>query len=383
MQRLVQLYRARFGAEPSSVELLPMSGSARKYYRMAPAGVIGCIGTNLKENRAFLTIDAAMREAGVAAPEVYGVSSDGMAYVQEDLGDGQLFALLVPSIEKGVFTEEERGWLRGVMEALPALQYRTGSRLAAGGTPPEGRATRGTEAGGPPRRGGGVSPEDELPKGELPPAANETPAEGWDVCFPDREFNFRMVSFDLNYFKYCYLKESGVDFDEIALQDDLDLLITDSLKPFGQTFMYRDFQARNIMIRDGKPWFIDFQGGRRGPVQYDLASFLFNAGTRFPEPLRHELENVYLDALGEFEKVSRDEFFEHYRLITLVRLLQEFGAYGFRGLIEKKQLFIGCIAPAQKMLGELVAEPFRRYPYLTEVLRRVAADEGGLLKDIV
>ena len=337
MQRLLQLYRARFGAEPSSVDLLPLSGSARKYYRMAPAGVIGCIGTNLKENKAFLTIDAAMRDGGVAAPEVYGVSPDGMAYIQEDLGDGQLFALLVPSIEKGEFPAEERGWLRSVMEALPSIQYQTGKRMSA----------------------------------------------DWDICFPDREFNFRMVSFDLNYFKYCYLKESGVDFDEIALQDDLDLLIQDSLKPFGQTFMYRDFQARNIMIRDGKPWFIDFQGGRRGPVQYDLASFLFNAGTRFPRELRGELENVYLDALGEFEKVSRDEFFEHYRLITLVRLLQEFGAYGFRGLIEKKQLFIDCIAPAQKMLGELVAEPFARYPYLTEVLRKVASDEGGLLKDIV
>ena len=337
MQRLLQLYRARYGAEPSSVELLPLSGSARKYYRMAPAGVIGCIGTNLKENKAFLTIDAAMRAAGVAAPEVYGVSPDGMAYIQEDLGDGQLFALLVPSIEKGVFSAKERGWLRSVMQALPALQFGTGARMSA----------------------------------------------NWDICFPDREFNFRMVSFDLNYFKYCYLKESGVDFDEIALQDDLDLLIQDSLKPFGQTFMYRDFQARNIMVRDGKPHFIDFQGGRRGPVQYDLASFLFNAGTRFSKEMRSELENVYLDALGEFEKVSRDEFFEHYRLITLVRLLQEFGAYGFRGLIEKKQLFIDCIAPAQKMLGELVAEPFARYPYLTEVLRKVAADEGGLLKDIV
>ena len=372
MERLLKLYRERFGSEPVSVELLPLSGSARKYYRFTPGPVIGCIGTNLKENRAFLTIDAAMRDAGVAAPEVFGVSADGMAYLQEDLGDGQLFALLGPSIEKGVFSEEEKGWLRATMAALPALQFGTGARLA-GGTPPEGRHTRGAIAGGPSRRDGGVSPEGELPKGELPPA------NGWDVCFPDREFNARMVGFDLNYFKYCYLKESGVDFDEIALQDDLDRLTADSLKPFGQTFMYRDFQARNIMIREGKPHFIDFQGGRRGPVQYDLASFLFNAGTHFPEALRHELEDVYLDALAEFQPVSRDGFMEHYRLITLVRLLQEFGAYGFRGLIERKQLFIDCIAPAQKVLGELVAEPFARYPYLTEVLRKVAADEGGIL----
>ena len=381
MQRLLTLYRTRFGSEPTSVELLPLSGSARKYYRMAPAGVIGCIGTNLKENMAFLTIDAAMRSAGVAAPEVFGVSPDGMAYIQEDLGDGQLFALLVPSIERGEFSAEEKGWLRDVMAALPALQYGTGAVLAAGGSTPFDRlASLDPTAGAVPPLS---MPRVAAVSGGTPPAAERSIPAGWDVCFPDKEFNQRMVSFDLNYFKYCYLKESGVDFDEIALQDDLDLLISDSLKPFGQTFMYRDFQARNIMIRDGKPHFIDFQGGRRGPVQYDLASFLFNAGTRFPEALRHELENVYLDALAEFEKVSREEFFEHYRLITLVRLLQEFGAYGFRGLIEKKQLFIDCIAPAQKMLGELVAEPFERYPYLTEVLRKVAADEGGILKDIM
>ena len=327
MERLLGLYRDRFGREPESVTLLPLSGSARKYYRMLPEPVIGCIGTNFKENRAFLTIDAAMRAAGVAAPEVYGVSADGMAYLQEDLGEGQLFELLKPSIEAGSFSAVELGWLRATMAALPALQYGTGRSL------------------------------------------------DWSVCFPDREFNERMVNFDLNYFKYCYLKECGVDFDEIALQDDFDRLREDSLKPFGQTFMYRDFQARNIMIRDGKPCFIDFQGGRRGPVQYDLASFLFNAGTHFPAPLRAELENVYIDALGEFGKVSRDEFMEHYRLITLVRLLQEFGAYGFRGLIERKQLFIDCIPPAKRVLGELVAEPFGRYPYLTETLRKVAESD--------
>jgi len=324
MQRLVELYRNRFGHEPEKVSLLPLSGSARKYYRMLPGPVIGCIGTNFKENRAFLTIDSAMRAAGVAAPEVYAVSGDGMVYLQEDLGEGQLFELLKPSVESGSFSAEETGWLRATMAALPALQYGTGRSL------------------------------------------------DWGVCFPDREFNERMVNFDLNYFKYCYLKECGVDFDEIALQDDFDRLREDSLKPFGQTFMYRDFQARNIMIRDGRPCFIDFQGGRRGPVQYDLASFLFNAGTHFPAAVRAELENVYIDALGEFEKVSRDEFMEHYRLITLVRLLQEFGAYGFRGLIEKKQLFIDCIPPAKRVLGELVAEPFEHYPYLTEILRKVA-----------
>lgn len=337
MERLVKLYRDRFGREPEEVALLPLSGSARKYYRMSGAGepVIGCLGTNLKENRAFVTIDTAMRAAGVNAPEVYSVSADGFAYLQEDLGGGQLFELLKPSIAAGRFSPEEEGWLKSVMAALPLVQFGTGRGL------------------------------------------------DWGVCFPDREFNARMVNFDINYFKYCYLKESGVDFDEIALQDDIDTLCADALAPFGQTFMYRDFQARNIMMRDGQPWFIDFQGGRRGPVQYDLASFLFNAGTHFSKELRSSLEDVYIDALKEFMPVSREQFMEQYRLITLVRLLQEFGAYGFRGLIERKQLFIDCIPPAQKVLGELVAEPFPRYPHLTDVLRRVAADEGGICRNIL
>lgn len=335
MERLLKLYKERFGHEAEEVSLLPQSGSARKYYRMLPGSAIGCIGTNLKENRAVFAIDAAMRAAGVAAPEIFGISPDGMAYLQEDLGDAQLFGLLGPSIAAGRFTPEELGWLRCTLAALPALQFGTGSRL------------------------------------------------DWSVCFPDREFNARMVNFDLNYFKYCYLKESGVDFDEIAIQDDFDLLREDALKPFGDTFMYRDFQARNVMIRDGRPCFIDFQGGRRGPLQYDLASFLLNAGTHFSKEIRAELEEVYLDALSEFLPVSRDEFMEQYRLISLVRLLQEFGAYGFRGLIEKKQLFIDCIPDAQKVLGELLQEPFPRYPHLSETLQKVAADEGGICRNIV
>lgn len=326
MDRLTQLFKASFGKEPESVSLLPLSGSARKYYRMtgADAPVIGCIGTNPKENKAFLTIDAKMCAEGINAPKVYGVSADGMAYIQEDLGDGQLFALLGPSIEKGEFSEREMGWMKATMRALPTLQYKTGKGF------------------------------------------------DWSVCFPDREFNERMVNFDLNYFKYDFLKLTGLEFDEIALQDDFDALREDSLKDFGQTFMYRDFQARNIMIRDDEPWFIDFQGGRRGPVQYDLASFLWNAGTHFSPEVRKTLEEEYISALGEYQSVSKDYFYERYRLITLVRLLQEFGAYGFRGLIERKQLFIDCIAPAQKCLGELVSEPFERYPYLTKVLRTLA-----------
>jgi len=291
--------------------------------------VVGCVGANLAENKAFLAIDRSFCRHGLNGPEVYGVSEDGMTYIQEDLGDGQLFELLQPSIVSGIYGEAEIGVLKAVMRALPSIQFKVGDGL------------------------------------------------DWGVCFPDREFNGRMVNFDINYFKYDFLKFTGVDFNEILLQDDYDRLREDALDFEGNTFMYRDFQARNVMVKDGKPYFIDFQGGRRGPIQYDLASFLWNAGTHFDAGLRRTLELEYLDALREYRKISEDEFYAKYRILTLVRLLQECGAYGFRGMVERKQIFIDCIPTVLGCLKELTEEPFERYPHITDVLRRLASEWDG------
>ena len=331
MKRLLDLYRDWAGAAPDATELLPLSGSARKYYRMTGEGgtVIGCIGTNPAENRAFLTLDAQFCDHGLHAPAVYGVSPDGMAYIQEDLGDGQLFELLKPALADGNFSKEQLDWLHDTIALLPAVQFKVGEGM------------------------------------------------DWGVCFPDREFNARMVDFDLNYFKYDFLKLTGLEFNEIRLQDDFDRVRADALAFEGETFMYRDFQARNVMIKDGEPCFIDFQGGRRGPVQYDLASFLWNAGTHFSAALRRELEGVYLRALDAFRPVDEADFYRRYRLLTLVRLLQETGAYGFRGLVERKQLFLDCIPTVLGCFRELTDEPFERYPYLTEVLQRLSTEWDG------
>ena len=314
MLSLDQLYRDWSGSEPDASEILPLSGSARKYYRMTGAGgtVIGCVGTNPAENRAFLTLAAKFRGCGLHAPEVYAVSPDSMVYIQEDLGDNQLFELLKPALKDGAFSVEQHAWLRDTIALLPAVQFKVGEGL------------------------------------------------DWSICFPDREFNARMVDFDLNYFKYDFLKLTGLEFNEIRLQDDFDRLRADALAFDGDTFMYRDFQ-----------------GGRRGPLQYDLASFLWNAGTHFSAALRRELEGVYLRALEAFRPVDEQEFYRQYRLLTLVRLLQETGAYGFRGLVERKQLFLDCIPTVLGCFRELTAEPFARYPYLTEVLQRLATQWDG------
>ena len=324
MEVLRALYKTYTGVLPDSMTLLPLSGSARKYYRITgPVTVIGCKGTNVRENRAFITIAGQMRSKGINAPEVYAVSEDCMHYLQEDLGDCQLFAMLGPSIKSGTFGESERELLLKVMRDLPTIQHRTAENFDFG------------------------------------------------VCFPDSAFNRRMVSFDLNYFKYDFLKFTGLEFDEIRLQDDFDTLTEDALAEDHHTFMYRDFQARNVMVRDGDPWYIDFQGGRRGPVQYDLASFVWNAGTHFPAPMRRELEDCYMDALAAYGDYDRDKFRTRYRLIALVRMLQELGAYGFRGLYERKRIFLDCLVPAQECLKGLLSDGFERYPYLESVLQKV------------
>ena len=334
MEILSKLYENWSGCRPFGSELLPLSGSARKYYRITgeAGAVIGCIGTNPAENRAFLALAERFESAGLHAPHIYAVSDDGMRYLQEDLGDGQLFELLKPAIDDASYSESQLAWIHDTIALLPAVQFKVGEGF------------------------------------------------DWGVCFPDREFNARMVNFDINYFKYDFLKLTGLEFDEIRLQDDFDRLVQDSTDFEGDTFMYRDFQARNIMIKDGEPCFIDFQGGRRGPVQYDLASFLWNAGTHFPKPLREELEQVYLRAQEEFRPVDADDFHRRYRLITLVRLLQETGAYGFRGIVERKQLFLDCIPGVLRSLHELASVPFGRYPYLTELLLRLSEDwDGGTI----
>ena len=330
MQQLCELYR-QFTGTDAVAEALPSSGSHRRYFRLiGPAGgMIGVVGTSTEENKAFIALDRHFASKGLRVPKVLAVSEDCSRYLQEDLGNVLLFDAVAEGRENGRYSPEERGLLIKTISSLPALQFKGAEGL------------------------------------------------DWNICWPEPAFDGRLVMFDLNYFKYCFLKATGLEFDEIRLQDDFDRLRADAVDFEGETFMYRDFQARNVLIKDGEPCFVDFQGGRRGPVQYDLASFLWNAGTHFSAALRRELEEVYLRALDAFRPVDEQDFYRRYRLLTLLRLLQETGAYGFRGLVERKQLFLDCIPTVLGCFRELTAEPFPRYPYLTELLQRLAAEWDG------
>ncbi len=346
MEKLKALYKEYAGSEPERVTALSGSGSNRRYCRMegAPDGrgkaaggktVMGVIGTDRQENDAFITIAAHFRSKGIAVPEVLAVSGDGMCYLQEDLGDDVLGDRVAEINGKGGFgaSEHESG---GAYDETVRLLCEAMRRL---------------------------------------PKIQHEGAEGLDfnVCYPQPAFDRRMVMFDLNYFKYCFLKPSGTEFNEVRLQDDFERLADELLGEETETFLYRDFNARNVMVRDGKPYFIDFQGGRRGPIYYDVASFIWQARAGFPQWLKEKMLGSYLEALSEYRTVDVEDFRRKLELFILFRTLQVLGAYGFRGLIEHKAKFVTPIPQAVANLKERLHTIENEYSYLYEVLAAMTA----------
>lgn len=323
-EQIKNLYRTYTGHEAEEVTELPSSGSNRRYFRLhGPQTLIGVSGTSIEENRAFIYMADHFRQKGLPVPEVYAQSNDQSFYLQEDLGDTLLFDAIEKGRKSSVFDESEKTLLRQTITKLPEIQF-VGS-------------------------------------------------DGFDFsyCYPQEEFNQRSILWDLNYFKYCFLKATGMEFQENRLEDDFLKMSDVLLRNQSATFMYRDFQSRNVMIRDGQPWFIDFQGGRKGPVYYDVASFLWQAKAKYPEDLRQELLLDYIEALRKYMPVDEKYFLSQLRHFVLFRTLQVLGAYGFRGYFEKKPHFIQSVPFAIENLRQLLKQDYPEYPYLCGLLREL------------
>ena len=323
-EELKQLYQTHTGSPATDITELSSSGSNRRYFRLSgPVSLIGVSGTSIEENNAFIYMAAHFREKGLPVPRVYCWSVDKSFYLQEDLGDTLLFQAIEKGRKSCFFDETEKSLLHKTITLLPTLQF----------------------------------------KG----------AEGFDFsqCYPLPEFNRRSILWDLNYFKYCFLKATGMEFQENLLEDDFQKMSDVLLQDYTPTFMYRDFQSRNVMVKNGEPWFIDFQGGRKGPIYYDVASFLWQAKAKYPAELRQELIADYLQALRGYMDIDEKHFFRQLRHFVLFRTLQVLGAYGFRGYFEKKPHFIQSVPFAIDNLRQLLKEDYPEYPYLCTVLREL------------
>jgi len=334
MLLLSRLYQKRYGFPPAAAEPLPKAGSNRHYVRLTASdghSVIGVIGPDVAENHSFIYLSRHFAAKGLPVPEILAVSDDETRYLQTDLGRLSLYRALWRGREGGGgYDAEERALLRRTIRLLPHFQV-------------EG-------------------------------------AEGLDFaqCLPPVRFDHRAAMFDLNYFKYCFLRTTDLPYDELRLEDDF-CRFADDLVNCGasrETFLYRDFQARNVMLIEGAPHFIDYQGGRQGPLQYDVASFLWQASARYSHKLREEMIGEYLAELSTLIRFDEQDFRCQLHRFVLFRLLQVLGAYGLRGYFERKQYFLNSIPPALQSLRRLLLEGTAGdYPYLEHVLRCMADRE--------
>jgi aminoglycoside/choline kinase family phosphotransferase len=297
---LSSLFEQWAKAPAESVVALPRAGSDRIYCRITGSGksAIGAFGSNLRENKAFIALAACLRKNSIAAPKVYAEAPDGLHYLQEDLGDLSLFTVL--------HTSEAPALLRQALAQLACMQV---------------KGAQGFD---------------------------------WSNAYPTDAFDERTVLFDLHYFKYNFLKFAQADFDEWPLEDDFGKLAACLLQCPKEYFMYRDFQSRNIMLCDGVLRFIDFQGARRGPLAYDVASFLFQSRAQFSEMQRETLLQYYLDRIAQLTPIDRNELTRQFYTFGFFRGLQTLGAYGFRGLFEKKALFLQSIPATLDNLKALI-----------------------------
>ena len=301
---LRQLFERQFSTPATEVQSLQgeLGGSGRKIVRLAGDGhhAIGILYDVREENVAFLDFSRHFRRHGLPVPEIYGEDLAHGAYLEEDLGDTTLFEFLAENREAENIASPVIDAYRKVVAILPRFQVEAGETL------------------------------------------------NYKLAYPRASFDRQSIAWDLNYFKYYFLRLAGIAFNEQALENDFRRLTRFLLTADRDYFLYRDFQSRNIMLRAGEPWFLDYQGGRKGALQYDIASLLYDAKADLPPALRGRLLEHYLDTLGAFIDLDREAFLHHYYAYVYARIMQALGAYGFRGFYERKPLFLQSVPYALK-----------------------------------
>ena len=310
IDELGALFKRRFDTPPERVDAVAggLGASGRGIFRLT-AGPVSAIGIRhdvRQENVAFLEFSRHFRERNLPVPEIYAEDLDRGVYLEEDLGDTTLYEFLEANRNGDLVADAVIDAYLQAVAVLPRFQVEAGRDL------------------------------------------------DYSVCHPRDSFDGQSIAWDLSYFKYYFLKLANVAFDEQGLEDDFGRLTAFLLEADRGYFLYRDFQSRNIMLRDGGVFFIDYQGGRRGALQYDIASLLFDAKADLPHALRRRLLEAYLDHLSRLIDLDRDAFMRYYDAYVYIRIMQAMGAYGFRGFFERRPLFLASVPYALKNLEWLL-----------------------------
>ena len=310
MDVLNELFERHFHAPAERIQPLQgeLGGSGRKIIRLSRGNqsAIGILYGVREENTAFIAFSRHFRRHGLPVPEIYASDLDHDAYLEEDLGDTTLFDFLSLNRSGGSIAAPVVEVYRKVVAELPRFQIEAGRDL------------------------------------------------DYSACYPRGSFDRQSIDWDLNYFKYNFLRLAAIHFNEQALEDDFDRLTDLLLEAPGDYFLYRDFQSRNVMLRGAQPYFVDYQGGRKGALQYDIASLLFDAKADLPPDLREQLLDAYLEALSRHIKLDRGAFLRYYYAFVYVRIMQALGAYGFRGFYERKPHFLQSVPYALKNIRWLL-----------------------------
>jgi len=310
MDVLKQLFEGHFGLPVERVQPLQgeLGGSGRKIIRLAHQDrtAVGILYGVREENAAFLEFSRHFRNRGLSVPEIYASELDAGAYIEEDLGDVTLFQFLSKNrVGDQIAPEVVKAYCK-VVAQLPRFQIEASRDL------------------------------------------------NYRVCYPRSSFDGQSIAWDLNYFKYYFLKLAGIPFNEQELENDFSRLTKFLLTASREYFLYRDFQSRNVMLCGGEPFFLDYQGGRKGALHYDVASLLYDAKADLTPAVREYLLEHYLVTLAKFVKMTREEFMRHYYAFVYVRIMQAMGAYGFRGFYERKPHFLQSVPFALKNLRWLI-----------------------------
>jgi aminoglycoside/choline kinase family phosphotransferase len=294
---LVELFQQWADETAITINILPKSGSSREYFRIKSENksAIGVYNQDQRENEAFIEFSKDFKKKGLKVPEIYADKKEYGIYLQEDLGGETIYQRIEKIRNEENYQEQLYSLIKTAVDDLVDFQYKADKNL------------------------------------------------DYSLSYPREAFDRQSMNWDLSYFKYYFLKLADIEFDEQHLENDFNDLIDILLKSGPKLFLFRDFQTRNIMIKDDELFYIDYQGGRKGSIHYDLASILFDSKADIPQSMRDKLVNDYCDKANEVFDIDREKFNREFYFFVLIRIMQAMGAYGFRGFYEGKTHFLKSI----------------------------------------